>query len=180
MSGMHPWHDVPLPDDLEAWFPVVIEIPKGSKVKYELDKHTGMLRVDRILFSSVVYPENYGFVPKTYCDDGDPLDVLVLCEESIQGGAIMRARAVGVMSMHDEKGLDDKLIAVHIDDPHYSEIYSLSELPQHRLRELEQFFRDYKMLEEKEVDVSGFRGCDEAHKVWTAAVELYKKKIQEA
>jgi inorganic pyrophosphatase len=178
MSGFHPWHDVALPNDLKAWFPAVIEIPRGSKVKYELDKRTGLLRVDRILFSSVVYPENYGFVPQTYCEDGDPLDVLVLCDEAIQPGAMMRARAVGLMSMHDEKGPDDKLIAVHIDDPHYSEIFTLDDLPQHRLRELEQFFRDYKMLEEKEVDVAGFRGMDEAQRVLGAAVALYTEKIR--
>src|ERR1700758_3416580 len=98
----HPWHDVRLPEDVEAWFPVFIEIPKGSKLKYELDKPTGLLRVDRVLFSAVHYPANYGFIPRTYCDDGDPLDVLVLGTESVVPMCIMRARAIGFMQMQDE------------------------------------------------------------------------------
>lgn len=179
MSGLHPWHDVVLPADRKAWFPAVIEIAKGSKVKYELDKATGLLRVDRILFSAVFYPENYGFVPRTFCDDGDPLDVLVLCEESILPTALMRVRAIGVMSMRDEKGTDDKLIGVHIDDPHYADTFQLDDLPRHRLRELEQFFRDYKMLEEKFVDVGGFRGTAEALDILESAISLYAEKFGE-
>lgn len=175
MSGFHPWHDVPLPADRKSWFPAIIEIAKGSRVKYELDKATGLLRVDRILFSAVYYPENYGFVPHTYCQDGDPLDVLVLCEESILPTAMMRVRAIGLMSMRDEKGVDDKLIAVHIDDPTYSDAFALSELPSHRLRELEQFFREYKMLEDKKVDVNGFRAASEAHDILEAAIAYYDK-----
>jgi len=177
MSGIHPWHDVALPADRKTWFPVVIEIPKGSTVKYELDKTTGLLRVDRILFSSVYYPENYGFVPRTFCDDGDPLDVLVLCQEPIVPQAIMRVRSIGLMSMRDEKGIDDKIIAVHIDDPHYADHAHIDELPPHRLRELEQFFRDYKMLEDKKVDVDGFRGPAEAQEVLEAAIALYDRKF---
>lgn len=175
MSRLHPWHDVPLPADRKDWFPAIIEIPKGSKVKYELDKPTGLLRVDRILFSAVYYPENYGFVPRTYCDDGDPIDVLVLCQEPVVPGAMMRVRAIGMMSMRDEKGADDKLIAVHIDDPHYADHHDLSELPAHWLRELEQFFRDYKMLEDKKVDVNGFLGVAAAHATLEAAVALYDR-----
>ncbi|HEX3998112.1 MAG TPA: inorganic diphosphatase [Pirellulales bacterium] len=177
MSGFHPWHDVSLPADRKAWFPAVIEIAKGSKVKYELDKKTGLLRVDRILFSAVYYPENYGFVPQTFCADGDPLDVLVLCEEAILPTAMMRVRAIGLMPMRDEKGIDDKLIAVHIDDPHYSQIFGLEDLPSHRLRELEQFFRDYKMLEDKKVDVDGFRAASAAFEILEAAVALYEQKF---
>jgi inorganic pyrophosphatase len=177
MSGFHPWHDVALPADRKAWFPAIIEISKGSKVKYELDKATGLLRVDRILFSAVYYPENYGFVPRTYCPDGDPLDVLVLCQESIVPQAMMRARAIGLISMRDEKGTDDKLIAVHIDDPHYADHHDLSELPAHRLRELEQFFRDYKMLEDKKVDIDGFLGPLPAQDVLETAIDAYDRKF---
>ena len=115
----HPWHDVPLPDDLATWFPAFIEIPQGSKVKYELDKATGLLRVDRILHSAVHYPANYGFVPQTYCPDNDPLDVLVLCQEPVAPAVLLRARAIGVMRLMDNQAEDDKLIAVHIDDPDY-------------------------------------------------------------
>jgi inorganic pyrophosphatase len=172
--GSHPWHDVPLTDDPTAWFPAVVEIPKGSNVKYELDKSTGLLRVDRILHSAVHYPENYGFIPRTYCADGDPLDVLVLCQEPIVPLAIMHVRAIGMMSMRDEKGRDDKLIAVHVDDPQYEILRDIQELPRPRLRELEQFFRDYKMLEAKEVDVEGLHGPAAALATLEAAIKMYR------
>lgn len=146
----HPWHDIPLPADPLAWFPAYIEIPHGSNVKYELDKNTGLLFVDRVLFSSVFYPANYGFVPRTYCADRDPLDVLVFGEPVVPG-VVLRARAIGVMQMRDEKGQDDKLIAVHVDDPDYAELTDIDQLPPHRLRGLERFFLDYKVLEGKEV-----------------------------
>src|ERR1043165_7670242 len=111
----HAWHDIPLGEKIEEEFIAIIEIPKGSKVKYELDKDTGMLKVDRVLFSAVHYPANYGFLPRTYCDDGDPLDVLVLGQEPVVPLCILRARAIGVLTMSDEKGQDDKIIAVHVD-----------------------------------------------------------------
>src|SRR5919197_2003010 len=113
----HPWHDVPLPEDLAAWFPAFIEIPAGSKVKYELDKATGLLKVDRVLFSAVHYPANYGFVPRTYCPDGDPMDVLVLGQEAVAPQCLLRARAIGLMRMRDEKGGAEKPIAVPVDTP---------------------------------------------------------------
>src|SRR5687767_10881772 len=109
---MHPWHDIPLPEDIEEAIPSIIEIPKGSKNKYELDKDFGLLRVDRVLFSAVHYPANYGFIPRTYCDDGDPLDILVLGQEPVHPLTLVEARAIGVMRMRDEKGLDDKIVAV--------------------------------------------------------------------
>jgi inorganic pyrophosphatase len=171
-----PWHDVPLPADPHAWFPAFIEIPKGSSVKYELDKETGLLRVDRILYSAVFYPANYGFVPRTYCADGDPLDVLVLGQETIVPAVLMRARAIGVMVMRDEKGDDDKLIAVHVDDPEYADYGSIEALPKHRLRELERFFLDYKVLEGKEVRVEGFRGPEEARTILDGAIALYERE----
>src|SRR5262249_46994715 len=115
----HPWHEVPLPKDLAAGFPVFIEIPMGSKVKYELDKATGLLRVDRALDTAVHSPANYGFVPQSYCPDSDPIDVLVLGQEAVAPGVLLDARVIGVMRMRDEKGEDDKLVAVHVDDPEY-------------------------------------------------------------
>jgi inorganic pyrophosphatase len=117
---VNPWHDVELGTDITRDFRCVIEIPKGSKVKYELDKQTGMLWLDRVLHSAVHYPANYGFLPRTYCDDGDPLDVLVLGQEPVVPLCILRARAIGVLTMSDDKGQDDKIIAVHVDDPEYA------------------------------------------------------------
>src|SRR5437899_4639075 len=117
VGAMNPWHDVALQAAGGRGVNVVIEIPKGSKVKYELDKRTGLLMVSRVLYSAVHYPANYGFIPRTYCDDGDPLDVLVIGQEEVVPGVLLRARAIGLMQMRDEKGQDDKIIAVHVDDP---------------------------------------------------------------
>src|SRR6476660_10175498 len=136
---MNPWHDVSLGNEAPEFFRAVIEIPIGSRVKYELDKDTGLLRVDRILFSAVHYPANYGFIPRTYCDDGDPLDILVLCQEPVAPFCMMRARAIGLMQMRDDKGLDDKVIAVHLDDPAYSPYTHIREVPPHLLLELRRF-----------------------------------------
>lgn len=170
----HPWHDVPLPDDLSAWFPAFIEIPIGSKVKYELDKPTGLLRVDRVLYSAVHYPANYGFVPRTYCPDGDPIDVLVLGQQEVVPMALMRARAVGVMGMRDDKGLDDKIIAVHIDDPEYAAFRSIDQLPPHRMKEIQRFFLDYKTLENKDVVMESIQGPEEALRVLCVAAAFYR------
>ncbi|MCS6977575.1 MAG: inorganic diphosphatase [Gemmatales bacterium] len=174
--AVHPWHDVPLSPDIEDWFPAFIEIPKGTKVKYELDKATGLLMVDRILYSAVHYPANYGFIPQTYCDDGDPLDVLVLCQEEVAPQVLLRARAIGVMRMRDDRGIDDKIIAIHVDDPAYNGYHSVNELPTHRLRELQRFFLDYKQLEDKQVMVDDPLGREEALDVIRDAIALYSKE----
>lgn len=171
----HPWHDVELPADPADWFWAFIEIPRGSKVKYELDKATGLLKVDRVLHSAVFYPANYGFVPRTYCDDGDPLDVLVLCQEDVAAATLMRARAIGVMNMRDEKGQDDKVIAVHIDDPAFVDYRDVAALPPHVLRQIRQFFLDYKTLEGKAVLIESPLGPDEARKVLREAIALYDR-----
>ena len=175
---MNPWHDVELGADIARGFRCVIEIPKGSKVKYELDKRTGMLWLDRVLHSAVHYPANYGFLPRTYCDDGDPLDVLVLGQEPVVPLCILRARAIGVLTMSDDKGQDDKIIAVHVDDPEYAHYRDVAELPPHRLREMQRFFLDYKVLENKIVDVDQIRGRTVAEEVILAAVRLYRDRIE--
>ena len=174
---VHAWHDLPNPEhDVENGFNVVIEIPKGSKVKYELDKPSGMLRVDRVLYSSVHYPANYGFLPRSYCDDGDPLDVLVLGNEPVVPLSMMRARAIGVMHMEDEGKGDDKVIAVHVHDPAFSDYRDLAQIPRHMEREIKRFFEDYKTLENKAVKVDEMTGAAEAHAVIRAALRLYQEE----
>ncbi len=172
----HPWHDIAVPEPLEEGFPAFIEIPKDCKLKYELDKETGLLRVDRVLFSAVHYPANYGLIPRSYAADGDPLDILVLGEEVVPM-CIMRARAIGRMQMVDEMGRDDKIIAVHMDDPAIRDIRDIRELPPHVLNELERFFLDYKTLEHKRVEVQDFDGPEQALAVMREALASYAKVI---
>ncbi len=173
---MHPWHDVYIDEDqLADIFPVVIEVPMGSKNKYELDKESGLLRLDRVLFSAVHYPANYGFVPRSFCDDGDPLDALVLGQESVVPLTIMNARAIGVMRMRDDKGIDDKIIAISVNDPVYQDRAKLDDLPEHKLLEIQRFFEDYKALENKEVVVDGMRGREEALEILRDSLILYRK-----
>ncbi len=172
---MHPWHDVALGSQLPDVVPVIIEIPKGSKVKYELDKASGLIRVDRVLFSAVHYPANYGFIPQTYCEDHDPLDVLVLGQEEVVPLAVLRARPIGVMKMTDQGEEDDKIIAVHADDPEYVHYGSIHELPPHRMEELRRFFEDYKVLERKTVTVDEFQDREDALAVIGDAISLYSK-----
>lgn len=173
---MHAWHDIYVDDQLvDDAFPVVIEVPKGSKNKYELDKETGFLKLDRVLYSAVHYPANYGFIPRTYCDDGDPLDVLVLGQEPVYPLTVLTARAVGVMRMRDDKGLDDKILAINVQDPAMSDYRDLAELPAHTSREIQRFFQDYKVLENKTVEVDNFLGPVEALAIIREALDLYRK-----
>lgn len=173
---MHPWHDLPVDERrLAESFPVVVEVPMGSKNKYELDKASGLLRLDRVLYSAVHYPANYGFIPRTHADDGDPLDVLVLMQEAVAPLTIVRARAIGGLRMRDEHGGDDKIIAVCVDDPAYATYGKLEDLPPHITRELDQFFRDYKVLEEKTVEVDEFYSTGRALDVIHAARASYDR-----
>lgn len=173
----HPWHDLPNnPDHIETYFNCVIEIPRGSKVKYEMDKPTGLLRVDRILHSAVMYPCNYGFIPRSYCDDGDPLDVLVLGYEPVYPMSILQARAIGVMHMSDEGDADDKIIAVHVNDPVSSGFRDIADLQAHTLLEIERFFRDYKVLEHKTVAIDHMYGHKEANQVLRDSLAYYRKE----
>jgi inorganic pyrophosphatase len=173
---MHPWHDTYVDEAVIATgFPVVIEIPKGSKNKYELDKETGLLRLDRVLYSAVHYPADYGFIPRTYCDDGDPLDVLVLGQEPVYPLTIVEARAIGVMRMRDDKGIDDKIVAVSVRDPAFADYTDKSQLPAHLLREVKRFFQDYKSLEHKQVIVQDLLGPADAIAIINDALDLYRK-----
>jgi inorganic pyrophosphatase len=173
---MHPWHDCYVDDSLvNDTFPVIIEVPAGSKNKYELDKETGLLRLDRVLYSAVHYPANYGFIPRTFCDDGDPLDALVLGQEPVTPLTIVDARAVGVMRMRDEKGIDDKIVAVSVKDPAFVEYVNKSQLPAHQLREIKRFFEDYKVLENKQVVVDEMLGPDDAVRIIRSALDMYRQ-----
>ncbi len=176
MASMHPWHDSYVDDaQVETAFPVVIEVPKGSKNKYELDKETGLLRLDRVLYSAVHYPADYGFIPRTFCDDGDPLDSLVLSQEPVYPLTIVEARAIGVVRMRDEKGIDDKIVAVSVRDPAFAEYTDKQDLPAHQLREIRRFFEDYKVLENKQVVVEDLMGPAEAFRIIREALDMYRQ-----
>ena len=174
---MHPVHDIEVPADVATFVPAVIEIPRGSRLKYEIDKPTGLLRLDRVLYSAVHYPANYGFIPRTHADDGDPLDILVLMQEPVQSLTIVRARALGGLRMVDEHGGDDKIVAVCVDDPAYAHYRDLDELPPHVMRELDRFFRDYKVLEGKQdaVEVGALYDAARALEVIGEARAAYER-----
>ncbi len=175
---VHPWHDVSPGQELPRDFRVVIEIPLGSNVKYELDKPTGLIKVDRIIHSAVFYPANYGFIPQTYAEDNDPLDVLVLCQEPVQPLALIEARAIGIMTMIDSGASDDKVIAVATNDPEFSEYVEARDLPAHRLLVLKRFFQDYKLLEGKNVEVEDIRPAYAAAAVIEKALARYQQEKQ--
>jgi inorganic pyrophosphatase len=171
---MHPLHDILVPDNIENFIPAVIEIPMGSKLKYELDKRTGLLMLDRVLYSSVHYPANYGFIPQSHADDDDPLDIMVLMQEPVVPLTIIRARPIGGFSMRDDKGVDDKIVAVAIDDPAFSHLHEVRDLPPHLTIEMQRFFEDYKALENKMSIVEGLYGRENALKVVRSALGLYR------
>jgi len=173
---MHPLHDILVPTTFAENFPAVIEIPQGSKLKYEIDKHTGMLMLDRVLYSSVHYPANYGFLPQSHADDGDPLDVLVLMQEPVVPLCIVRARAIGGLRMRDDKGEDDKIVAVAVDDPAFSHYTDAAQLPPHVMLELRRFFQDYKALEGKISEVDELYSRVHALEVMKASLDAYRDR----
>lgn len=172
----NPWHDLSLGDNAPHEIQVLIEIPARSRVKYELDKETGLMRVDRILHSAVYYPANYGLIPKTYCDDNDPLDVFVFSVEPILPNSIATVRPVGIIHMEDGGEQDDKIVAVLVKDPEWGAYRHIEDLLPHKIRELAQFLKDYKVLENKQVTVKEIEGNNEAKKVIEAALALYQTK----
>ncbi len=176
-NAFNPWHQVPIGKNCPDVVQAIIEIPKGSNAKYELDKETGMLRLDRVLFSAVYYPANYGFIPQTYGDDNDPLDILVLSEIDVQPLCIVDAKVIGVMRMIDNKQGDDKIIAVAEKDMSVNYINSISELPQHFVLQLRNFFENYKKLEKKTVKVEDFQDARTAKKIIQKAIKDYKIKF---
>lgn len=173
----NPWHDVPYGDQSPTIVNGIIEIPKGSRAKYELDKETGLLKLDRVLFSSVYYPANYGFIPQTYCDDKDPLDILVISQVKIVPLCMVSAKVIGVMRMIDGGEADDKIIAVAEGDPSVSHIEDISQLPEHFISEMRNFFEDYKKLEHKTVIVEEFQDRAIAEQIVTKAIQDYKDLV---
>ncbi len=172
----HPWHDVTPGEHLPRDFTAVIEIPMGSSVKYELDKRTGLLRLDRVLYSAVYYPANYGFIPQTLAEDDDPLDVLVLCQEPVAPLTLVQARAIGLMTMIDTGKQDHKILAVAVNDPEYQRVEEYSELPTHRLTMLRRFFQDYKILENKLVEVEDFQTSSATLPIIEASLQKYSSQ----
>ena len=172
----HPWHDLEPGPYSPHEFQSIIEIPLGSNIKYELDKKTGLIKVDRLLYSAVFYPANYGFIPQTLAEDGDPLDVLVLCQEPVAPLTLVQARAIGLMTMVDAGKQDHKILAVAVDDPEYNGFTEAAELPAHRLTMLRRFFQDYKKLEGKEVEVDDLQPAEAALPIIEQALTRYSSQ----
>jgi len=170
---MNIWHDISQKRINDSDFVAVIEIPKGSKNKYELDKETGIMSLDRVLYTSTHYPANYGFIPRTYADDDDPLDVLVLCSEPIHPLTLVRCYPIGVISMVDNGRADEKIIAIPFGDPTYSGYRSIFSLPKHIYDEMKHFFQVYKMLEHRDTAVDEVKDYDEAISIIHAAIDRY-------
>lgn len=173
----NPWHDVNIGENSPESVTGVIEIPKNCRAKYELDKDSGMLILDRVLYSSINYPANYGFIPRTYCDDDDPLDILVLSQIDIVPMCLVEAKVIGVMRMLDGGEMDDKIIAVAANDMSVNHINDISELPPHSVKELRSFFEDYKKLENKTVIVEEFQDREVAYDIIKQSIIDYNKKF---
>lgn len=171
---MNPWHDLHFGKKAPEIVTAVIEIPSGSIAKYELDKETGLIKLDRVMSGAVFYPGNYGFIPKTYCDDKDPLDILVLSKASIFPRCLVDARVIGVMEMIDNGEIDDKIIAVADQDPYYKDIQNLEDLPKIQVAQIKEFFENYKSLEGKVVEIKEFSHREKAHEIIQDSIQLYQ------
>lgn len=174
-SNFNPWHQVIPQTDSPDVLRGIIEIPQGNRAKYELDKDSGLLRLDRVLYSSMYYPHNYGFIPQSYCDDKDPLDILILSQFAFEPLCIVESKVIGVMRMLDNGEADDKIIAVAAGDPSVNHFNAISELPPHMTTEIMNFFEDYTKLENKTVVVEEFIGKEEALRIIEEAFVMYKK-----
>ena len=178
LTVSHPWHGLSAGDSAPRVVNAIIEIPQGSRAKYEIDKASGLLKLDRIIYSSFHYPCNYGFIPRTYGDDKDPLDILVITSQPVQAMCLMEAKVVGVMRMIDNGDADDKIIAVAHTDPSVNYIKNIEEMPRHFFNELRNFFEEYKKLENKTVVVEEFQDKATALKIITDALDLYQETFK--
>lgn len=174
MHVKHPWHGVHYGPQAPALVNALIEIPEGSRAKYEVDKETGLLRLDRVIYSSFHYPINYGFIPQTLGQDHDPLDILVICSQTIHSLCLVEAKVIGNMQMIDQGQKDDKIIAVAAHDPSVSHYSRMEDLPQHFLIELKNFFEQYKVLENKKVEIDNFQDQLTAYEVIRQAIDFYQ------
>ena len=177
INVLHPWHGADYGKKAPQFVNALIEIPQGSRTKYEIDKPTGLLKLDRVIHSSFHYPVNYGFIPQTLGHDGDPLDILVLCSQSIQSLCLVEAKVIGNMQMIDTGERDDKIIAVASNDPSVNHIDSMDELPNHFFNELKHYFEQYKVLENKAVQIDNFQNKMDAYNIVQDAIDFYKEKF---
>ena len=173
---MNLWHEISAGKNLPKEINVIVEIPKGSKNKYEIDKETGLIALDRAMHTAQDYPFDYGFVPQSFWDDNDALDVILLTTYPLAPGILVKARPVAIMGMIDSGDKDDKIIAVPVDDPRWDEVKDLADINKHTIKEMEHFFSTYKKIQEKEVKVTGFEGRDAAEKAIERGLKLYKEK----
>jgi inorganic pyrophosphatase len=173
---MHLWHDVKLGDKAPQEFTAIIEIPRGSQNKYEIEKETGMISLDRVLFGANFYPTDYGFAPQTLWDDGDAVDIMVLTTNALFPGCLVNVRPIGVLHMIDGGESDDKVICVPTSDPRFADIKDIKDLPEHRLKEIQNFFETYKLLQKKEVTVTGIEGAKAALETMKKGMDMYQKK----
>ena len=178
LTVYHPWHGAHYGDNAPLAVNAVIEISQGSRAKYEVDKPTGLLKLDRVIYSSFHYPINYGFIPQTLGQDGDPLDILVFCSQSIQPLCLVEATVIGNMQMIDSGQVDDKIISVASKDPSVNHIKSVEELPPHFINELRNYFEQYKVLENKKVEIDNFQEASTAYKIIKEAVDFYRESFR--
>ena len=178
LTVLHPWHGAHYGDKAPAIVNALIEIPQGSRSKYEIDKITGLLKLDRVIYSSFQYPINYGFIPQTLGQDSDPLDILVLCSQSIVPLCLVEATVIGNMQMIDTGSQDDKIIAVATKDPSVNHITSVEELPRHFILELRNFFEQYKVLENKKVVIDNFQDKATALRIIQEAIAFYSDNFK--
>jgi inorganic pyrophosphatase len=172
----HPWHEVSIGDNPPELVNAIIEIPKGSRAKYEIDKDSGLIKLDRVIYASMYYPLNYGFIPQTLGEDHDPLDIVVLTQVAVVPNCLIPSRVIGVMRMIDKGEADDKIIAVAMQDVSVSSIQDVSDMPDYFRAELKHFFENYKTLENKKVVVDEFESKDKAMEIILESIDLYKKE----